>query len=173
MCPRFYAVEWNRKHDRLRRVVCMKSYHSLSPEKKHFKIPPRSVLKRRATILHEFCIEASSGLTSPARRTRALLAALVGDTQSQQSLRSTLRLLQSRLRSLLSGLHSVLRSFHRLRLLVRRTQGQAKTEVVRTERRYDRVAVRRPAIPRVVVPTAAAKHTGRARCCAGWIARCR
>jgi hypothetical protein len=41
-------------------------------------------------------------------------------------------------------------------------QGQAKTVVVRTVRRFVRVAVRCPAIRRVVVPTAATVHAVRA-----------
>ena len=41
-------------------------------------------------------------------------------------------------------------------------QGQAETVVVRAVRRVVRVAVRRPAIRRVVVPTAATVHAVRA-----------
>ena len=41
-------------------------------------------------------------------------------------------------------------------------QGQAKAVVVRAVRRVVRVAVRRPAIRRVVVPTAATVHAARA-----------
>ena len=45
---------------------------------------------------------------------------------------------------------------------VSRVQGQAEAVVVRAVRRFVRVAVRRPAIRRVVVPTAATVHAVRA-----------
>ena len=48
------------------------------------------------------------------------------------------------------------------RILTSGIQGQAKAVVVRAVRRFVRVAVRRPAIRRVVVPTAATVHPVRA-----------
>ena len=59
----------------------------------------------------------------------------------------------------------------RLRRPGRRTQGQAKAEVDRAERRVVRVAVRRPARRRDVVPTAATAHAARAPTWTLWIGR--
>ena len=59
----------------------------------------------------------------------------------------------------------------RLRLLDRRTQGQAEAEVVRTARRAGREAVRRPATRRVEEPTAATEHAARAPVRTLWIGR--
>ncbi len=50
----------------------------------------------------------------------------------------------------------------RLRQDSRRTHGEAEAVVARAERRVERVAVRRPAIRRDEVPTAATEHAERA-----------
>ena len=60
---------------------------------------------------------------------------------------------------------------HRLRLLDRQTQGQAKAQFAAPARRVEAVTDRRPAVPGGVEPAAAPEHPVRACCCAGRIAR--